>query len=437
MSAIMKHTALKLIQKILKLLSQLILKRYEPGIIGVTGNVGKTSTKEAIRVVLQGERAVRASSKNFNNELGLPLSILGDWKDTGGVWFWIKVIFGAIGRLIITDSSYPEVLVLEYGVDRVGDMKYLLDIARPHIGVFSAMGEIPVHVEFFAGTEGILREKAKLIQHLPTTGFAILNADDERVMSVRDLAKANVITFGFSEGADMRISNFQNYCDEDNAGVKFKLTYGGSTVPVTIEGSVGKTPAYATAIASIVGLIFGMNLVKTGEALSKYASPKGRERVIPGIKHSLVIDDTYNASPLAMQEALQTLGSIKAKRRIAVLGDMLELGKHTLAAHEAAGKTAADTVDMLFTVGVRAKTIAEAAAKNGLSKKKIFAFTNIYEAGMQLQQKVQKGDVILVKGSQGVRMERIVKEVMAEPLLASELLVRQSSAWFKKQGLYD
>ena len=433
----MKRTALIIIQKILKLLARLTLKRYDPGIIGITGNVGKTSTKEAIGVVLRGERIVRASSKNFNNELGLPLSILGDWKETGGIWFWIKVIVGSVARLLIIDHSYPEVLVLEYGVDRVGDMKYLLDIARPHIGVFSAMGEIPVHVEFFAGTEGILREKTKLIQHLPTTGFAILNADDERVMSVRELARANVITFGFSENADMRISNFQNYCDEDNAGVKFKLTYGGSTVPVTIEGSVGKTVAYAAAVASIVGLTFGMNLVKTGEALLKYKLPKGRERIIAGIKHSLIIDDTYNASPLATQEALHTLGSMKARRKIAVLGDMLELGKHTLTAHETAGKTAAEVSDILFTIGVRAKTIAEAAAKNGFSKKKIFAFTNIYEAGMQLQQKIQKGDVILVKGSQGVRMERIVKEVMAEPLLASELLVRQSSAWFKKQGLYD
>jgi len=282
----MKHTALIIIQKTLKLLARLTLKRYDPGIIGITGNVGKTSTKEAIGVVLRGERIVRASSKNFNNELGLPLSILGDWKETGGIWFWIKVIVGSVARLLIIDHSYPEVLVLEYGVDRVGDMKYLLDIARPHIGVFSAMGEIPVHVEFFAGTEGILREKTKLIQHLPTTGFAILNADDERVMSVRELARANVITFGFSENADMRISNFQNYCDEDNAGVKFKLTYGGSTVPVTIEGSVGKTVAYAAAVASIVGLTFGMNLVKTGEALLKYKLPKGRERIIAGIKFS-------------------------------------------------------------------------------------------------------------------------------------------------------
>lgn len=433
----MKRTALAMMQRLLKLLARLTLTRYEPGIIGVTGNVGKTSAKEAIGIVLRGERIVRASSKNFNNEFGLPLSILGDWEDTGGAAFWLKVFASSLLRLIVTDKKYPEVLVLEYGVDRVGDMKYLLDIARPHIGVFSAMGEVPVHVEFFAGVEEIVKEKAKLIQHLPTTGFAILNADDERVMSVREQARANVITFGFAEGADMRITNFQNYADEENAGIKFKLTYGGSTVPLTIEGSVGKAPAYAAAIASIVGLIFGMNLVKTGEALMAYHSPKGRQRIIPGLKHSLIIDDTYNASPLAMEEALRTLGSLRVKRKIAVLGDMLELGKHTLSAHEAAGKIVVDAADLLFTVGTRAKMIAEGAAKAGFSKKKIFSFSNIYEAGMQLQQKIQKGDVILVKGSQGVRMERIVKEVMAEPALASELLVRQSKTWQKKQGLYD
>lgn len=433
----MKQIVLSVIQKTLKLLARLTIKRYNPGIIGVTGNAGKTSAKEAIGTVLSRERVVRASSKNFNNELGLPLSILGDWKETGGALFWLKAIVSSALHLAVADRMYPEVLVLEYGVDRVGDMKYLLGIAKPHIGVFTAMGEVPVHVEFFAGPEGILKEKAKLIQSLPATGFAILNADDERVMSMRELARANVITFGFSENADMRISNFQNYVDEDNGGVKFKLVYGGSTVPVMIDGCLGKTPAYASAIASVVGLIFGMNLVKTAEALAAYRAPNGRERVLKGVKHSLIIDDTYNASPLAMREALYTLGTLRAKRKIAVLGDMLELGKYTLSAHEEVGKLVADSADLLFTVGTRAKIIAEGAAKAGLSKKKIFSFVNIYEAGMQLQQKVQKGDVLLVKGSQGVRMERIVKEVMAEPLRAAELLVRQSKAWRKKQGLYD
>lgn len=433
----MKKTLTTILGNVLKFFAKLTLSRYNPGIIGVTGNVGKTSAKEMIGLVLGGERRIRASSKNFNNEIGLPLSILGDWDKTGGLFFWLKVFVVSITNLFVKSSSYPEVLVLEYGVDRAGDMRYLLEIARPHIGVFTAVGDVPVHIEFFADVESVAREKSKLISQLPTTGFAILNADDYRVMSSKQATRANVITFGFSEKADMRISGFSNYIDDDAACVSFKLTYGGSFVPVKIDGALGRTPAYASAIAAISGLVFGMNLVKISDSLSRYKTPCGRQKITRGVKRSLVIDDTYNASPLAMREALETLKSLKAKRKVAVLGDMLELGKYTLQAHEEIGRISADVVDILFTVGLRGKIIAEAAEKAGLSRKRIFCFMNIHEAGVQLQQKIQHGDLVLVKGSQGVRMEKIVKEIMAEPSLAKDLLVRQTRQWLRTPGLYD
>lgn len=433
----MKKKLIFILQRVLKLFAVLTLKRYNPGIIGVTGNVGKTSAKEVIGMVLGEGRRVRASSKNFNNEIGLPLSILGCWEKTGGLFFWVRVFLASLVQLFVTNRSYPEVLVLEYGVDRVGDMKYLLEIARPHIGVFTAMGEVPVHIEFFADVEGIVREKSKLLSQLPTTGFAILNADDRHVLSVKQLTRANVITFGFSEKADMRISNFSNYLDGENAGVSFKLTYGGSFVPVRIDGVFGRAPAYASAIAAVLGLVFGMNLVKISDALSRYKTPNGRQKALQGVKRSLIIDDTYNASPLAMREALAAIKNLKAKRKIAVLGDMLELGKYTLQAHEIIGSIVVDSVDILFTVGLRGKIIAEAAEKAGLSRKRIFCFMNIHEAGMQLQQKIQSGDLILVKGSQGVRMEKIVNEIMAEPARAKDLLVRQTKQWLRTPGLYD
>ena len=134
---------------------------YKPGLIGVTGNVGKTSTKEAIRVVLSSVRSIRSASKNFNNELGLPLVILGDWQLTEGFFFWPKALIAAIFQIIARNADYPEILVLEYGVDRPGDMMWLLDIARPQIGVVTAMGEVPVHVEFFPNIEAVAREKEK------------------------------------------------------------------------------------------------------------------------------------------------------------------------------------------------------------------------------------------------------------------------------------
>lgn len=433
----MKKIALSLLQKKLKILARWTMRKYNPGIVGITGNVGKTSARDAVAMVLAAERKVRASSKNFNNEFGLPLTILGDWEKTGGYLFWIKVIIYALFRLIIRDKNYPEIIVLEYGVDRVGDMKHLLEIARPQIGLFTAMGEIPVHVEFFSSVDAIVREKAKLVGSVPTTGFVVLNADDAKVIGTRDLARANVVTFGFSEKADLRITNFSNFVNENGGGVSFKLSYGGSHIPVRIEGSLGRASAYAAASATLIGLVFGMNLVRITEALGKLTSPKGRQRIIQGIKHSLIIDDTYNSSPAAMEEALCTLESLKAKRKIAILGDMLELGKYTLEAHEEIGRMTPKCVDILFTVGTRGKIIAESAQRAGLSNKKIFAFSNIHEAAMQIQQKIQRDDLILVKGSQGVRMERIVKEIMAQPLKAGELLVRQDKSWLRKSGLYD
>lgn len=433
----MKQVLLSILTAKLKFLAKLTLLRYQPDVVGVTGSVGKTSTKEAIRAVLARHRSVRSSSKSYNNDIGLPLTILGDWKSTEGLLFWPKVILVSLWRICVRMKNPPELIVLEYGVDRPGDMKRLLSVARPTIGVFTAMGITPVHVEHFSSPEAIVREKTKLIAQLPSTGFAILNADDPLIMEVKTQTRAQVMTFGFSEGADVRISSFANHADERWRGVSFKLTYAGSFVPIRIEGVFGKSQAYAAAAAAAVGLVSGVHLVDIAEGFAQYHAPVGRLNAISGVKETLIIDDTYNASPIAMQEGLETLKSLKPKRAIAVLGDMLELGKYTLEEHARVGKIAAKCADVLITVGIRGKFIAEAAVKAGMSKRSVYAFMNVVEAGVFLQNKLQRGDVIYIKGSQSVRMEKVTKEVMAEPQRAGELLVRQSKVWEKTVGLYD
>lgn len=430
----MRIQFLKLLAWFLKLLSQLTLWKYKPGIVGVTGSVGKTSTKMAIAAVLSRDRKVRASEKSFNNEIGMPLTILGNWEDTTGLFFWFRVFVFSLLQLIIKNPSYPQILVLEYGVQRPGDLDYLLRIAEPQIGVVTAFGDIPVHVEFFAGPEAVKQEKAKLVGALPTTGFAVLNADDVFVKEMKENTRAHPVTFGFSAETEVRLSSFLNHLDKNFAGITFKLAYGGSVLPIRLPGVFGRAQSYAAAAAAAVGLLYGVNLVRIAEALQHYQPPAGRLRFIPGIKNTFIIDDTYNASPAAMQEAVGTLKNLKANRKIAVLGDMLELGKYTMETHEGIGRLIPKSADILFTVGGRAKFIAEAAARAGFSKKKIFSFTDVNEAGLALQAKIQKGDLILVKGSQAVRMEKIVKEIMAEPMKAEELLVRQSPAWLKKSA---
>jgi len=401
------------LQSIIRWLAIWTIKKYQPGIIAVTGSAGKTSTKNAIYTVLKDSRRVRATSANFNNAFGVPLTILGDWKEIAGNFFWVKVLLVSILRLIFP-MSYPEVLVLEYGIDRPGDMKYLLDIAKPQIAVITAIGDIPVHVEFFSSPEALAREKSKLIESLPAAGFSILNYDDEIVSGMRERTRSRAITFGFNEGAEMRISNFEQRMEGMRPnGISFKLNYGGNCVPVRLDNCFGKAQSYAVATAACVGLLFGLNLVKISEAIRNYETPPGRGRILDGIKKTFIIDDSYNASPLSMSAALETLHELKAKRKIAVLGDMLEIGEYTTEAHEHIGELVPKRADMLVTVGARAKFIADTAIKKGMPKKNVHSFDTADEAKLPVQELLRQGDLVLVKASHSIGLEKIVEEIKA------------------------
>lgn len=416
-----------LVTYVLKALARTMIWKYRPGVIGITGSVGKTSTKQAITAVFGRDRRVRASRGNFNTEIGLPLTILGDWDEgeldlfslnyEAGInrwrkaWFLSKVIFFGVLRLVFR-RPYPELLVLEYGVDRPGDMRGLLQIVRPNIAVITAIGEIPAHVEFFAGPEAVAREKARLIEFLPAAGFAVLNNDDLTAMNLKDRTRAKVISFGFSEPSTLRVTNFEHRISkEGDVGVNFKIEYGGSFVPVRLDNCVGKTHAYAASAAAIIGLIFGLNLVKIAENLQNYRPPAGRSRVLRGIKETMIIDDSYNASPMAMHAALDTLRSLRAKRKVAVLGDMLEIGEYAPEAHETIGRLAGKSADLLFTIGPRAKFIAEGARKSKMKGRCIKSFDTANEARLDLQATLRSGDLILVKGSHSMQLEAIVEEI--------------------------
>jgi UDP-N-acetylmuramoyl-tripeptide--D-alanyl-D-alanine ligase len=404
--------------------------RFKPKVIAITGSVGKTSAKEAAFAVLKNHRRIRKSEGNLNNELGVPLTIIGGWseeelklvnRDTPAgkkklkkLIFWLKVIISALFRVIfLRGSAYPQVLILEYAADRPGDIKKLLGIAKPHIGIITVVGEIPVHVEFFSGPEAVAREKSRLIEYLPANGFAILNFDNEIVMNMKERTRAKVITFGFGEGADVKISALENHIENGrSSGIYFKLEYAGSFVPVVLKNTFGKAPAYAAAAAACVGLIFDLNLVEISEALSlNYKPAKGRINLINGVKDTYIIDDAYNASPISMAEALETLKSLPAKRKVAVLGDMLELGKYSIEAHESIGQLAGKIVDVLITVGPRAKFIAQSAESAGLAQSKILSFDTAAEAALAVQGLIKKGDLVLIKASRGIGLDKVVEEI--------------------------
>jgi UDP-N-acetylmuramyl pentapeptide synthase len=291
-------------------------------------------------------------------------------------------------------------------------MRYLLEIARPNIGVITVIGEIPVHVEFFSGPQEVAREKARLIEQLPAGGFAILNQDSHIVVDLKDRTRAHRMTFGFHRDAEVRISNFITRTEDGRpVGIRFKLEYAGNSVPVRLDNVFGRAQAYAAAAAASVGLIFGLNLVKISEALKSYQSPEHRFQPFRGLKDSVVIDDAYNASPLSMHAALDTLKDFSGKRKIAVLGDMREIGNFTAEAHEDVGRAVAKIANILITVGPSAHLIAKGAARGGLSRKSIHEFDTVDQALIPVQELIRKGDVLLVKGSRAIGLEKIVESI--------------------------
>jgi UDP-N-acetylmuramoyl-tripeptide--D-alanyl-D-alanine ligase len=428
----MKNLLKNIVQGILARLAKAILKKYKPDVIGVTGSLGKTSAKDSIYSVLSHKFNVRRNIKNYNNEIGLPLTIIGAGSGGRSVWGWLGVFIKAFVLLIWKDKRYPEILVLEMAVDRPGDMTYLTDLAPCKAGVVTNVG--PVHIEFFKTIEKIAKEKSIIVSHINKNGWAILNCDNEHVCKMDKLTKARVITYGIkNKDAEINASDIKiSQGDEGEiAGLSFKLNYKGNTVPIFLPNILGEHLIYAALSAVAVGSAYEMNLVDMSQALRMFKAPKGRMNLIDGIKNTNIIDDTYNASPDAVIAALNVLGKLDISgKKFAVLGDMLELGDYTEEGHRDVGKVLVDNnIDYLISVGERARIISAEAQRQKMDSDNIFTFSDTERAGRFLQDRMEEGDFVLVKGSQGMRMERIVKEVMNDPMKAGDLLVRQDKPW--------
>jgi len=413
-----------------------VVRRYRPHIVAVTGSVGKTSTKDAIYEVIAHGTRVRKSQKSFNSELGLPLTILGRpnaWSNPVG---WIQNLLDGL-FLVFFKSPYPDWLVLEVGADRPGDIQSVASWLPVDIAVITRLPEMPVHVEFFSSPEQVVEEKAALIDAIKEDGTLVLYADDARAADMRLRATGkHIVTFGFTKDVDVRAQNFTIlYKEGDTAptGMSAEVVSGGNSAPVEVLGTVGKHTLLPVLAAVAVGKVLGKNMTESIQALQKYATPPGRMRLLPGIKGSTIIDDTYNASPAAVSAALETLALVAPRgRKIAVIGDMLELGRHSVDEHRKLGTEAAATTDILITIGFRARDIAQGALDANMPESAIFQYEDAERAGDELAAMIRQGDTVLVKGSQSMRMERTVKEIMAEPERASELLVRQDEEWIKR-----
>jgi len=429
----------KLLQKKLKFWAKLILKKYQPKVVGITDSVGKTSTKEAVYQAVKTDFNCRSTYKNFNNEIGLPLTIIGISESPNrNFWSWLLVFLKAIKLVLLKDKNYPNLLILEMGIDRPGDMDYLLSIVKVDIGVVSSVSHS--HLEFFKKIESISKEKGKLVKGIGKAGSVIINYDNPLSRQLESLSQAKVFTYGLQDGASLQAIdlnyNFNNYISQEPSlekirGLNLKLKWQGSLVPLHLSKVSNLNSVYASMAAILVSLRLGLNLVDILHNLADFCLPPGRLNVIAGIKDSYIIDDTYNASPESALAALDFLAKMKFSqcRKIFVIGEMLELGSYTEKGHQLVGQEASQVVDIIIAVGEKSRAIIRGAIAKGFDKNKTFYFNDVPSAGRFLQELLELKDIILIKGSQGSRMEKIVKEVMANPLEAKDKLVRQNSSW--------
>ncbi len=426
----MKSLLKAVVVSILTFEARMLLARTKPQIVAVTGSVGKTSTKDAISHVLKSKKRCRKSEKSYNSEIGVPLSVLGlenAWNDP---WLWIKNLLDGM-MIALWPGKYPEVLVLETGVDRPGDMKRLTAWLKPDIVVLTRLPDVPVHVEYFGSPAAVIAEKLTLVEALKSDGILVYNHDDEKVLQAAKSVRQTTKSYGRYSDADFRVGSDEVIYEQGGPrGLKFEIGSPKGKASFTLSGAIGEGHFYNYAAAVAVADVFDIDIQTAAGSLEDFTPPPGRMRLIDGIKDTVIIDDTYNSSPVALEKALTTLSEIKGfVRKVAILGDMLELGRFSIEEHEKAGRQAAKNVDVLVTVGIRSRGMAEGALESGLSEKHVFQYEDTDSARREIQNLIQPGDLILIKGSQGLRMERIVEEIMKEPDAAPDELVRQSRAW--------
>ena len=417
----------------LQFLAKIVLKKYKPGIITVTGSVGKTSAKEAIYAGLNQVLYIGKNKKSYNSEIGIPLAILGLESGWRNAWKWFKNILEGLA-LIILPNIYPKWLVLEAGVDHPGDMDAINKFIKSDVVVFTRFPETPVHIEFFDSPEAVIKEKTKLIKSLKKDGVIILNYDDKNVLNIKKSSGYHAVTFGFEEGSDVKASNLETFYKSNRpTGIGFKVNVDGNSLPIILKDVLGIQHVYPILSAIAVGKALNLNIVKIIEAFENFKGERGRMRILDGIFGGAIIDDTYNSSPIASEEALKVLGSVEGRRKIAVLGDMMELGKHMEEEHRKIGVLVREKkIDVLITVGERAKFISEEALSGGFKKENIYTFKNSIETGDFLKNFIREGDVVLVKGSQYIRLEKAVAQILAKPEEKEWLLVRQEKEWQEK-----
>ncbi len=425
----MKGTLKNIIVAILIWEAKRVLKKYKPKVIAVTGSVGKTGTKDAVYTVLSSYTHARKSEKSFNSEIGVPLTILGLPNAWSSFWGWFENI-GEGFLMPWRGLKYPEWLVLEVGVDRPGDIRKLSWL-KPDIVIFTQFPDVPVHVEYFDSPEEVTKEKRSLKETLREQGTLIVNADDRKMANEEVGERQHKISYGFEEHAMVKGTDYRvEYEDEMPVGISCTVQFQQRVEQVHLRGVVGRHHLYPVLAALSVIVSEGKMFSDSVKAFENHQTAPGRMRLLPGMNGSVIIDDTYNSSPVAVEAGMSALATIQNKgKKIVVLGDMLELGDFSVERHMAVGQLVGSTADVFIAVGVRMLAAAQGALAAHARCKRVESFKTNEDALQVLRSIVEEGDIVFVKGSQGMRMERVVEDILLESHAAVNYLCRQDAHW--------
>lgn len=346
--------------------------------VGITGSVGKTTTRDMVYAALSSEKITLKNEKNFNNHFGVPLTLFN------------------------LNSDY-ECAVIEMGMSGFGEIEYLANMVKPKIAVISNIGLS--HVENLGSQEGIFKAKMEIATYFDKKNTLIVNGDDKFLSTLKDENKDyKLVTFGFNENNDIYCKDYN--MTEDN--IEFKCFINGAIHEITIP-TVGKHNIYNAMAAIAVGIELGISIENIKIGLSNFEAT-GMRQDIRKIGENIVINDVYNASPDSMEASLSILGRYK-ERKIAVLGDMLEMGKLSEYGHRRVGKACIKNTNFIITVGENSNFINKEAEENGFNKEKSMHFETLEEAKSYLDKLIKDKDIILFKASRGMKFEKFVEHL--------------------------
>lgn len=404
-----KSLVLKIITIYLVAAARLTLKKHKPYIIGITGSIGKTTTKDFIAQTCGAE--CRYSRASYNGELGVALSILGLKSPEGNYGAWLWRIVDAFTEATF-NRHFPPILILEVGAGTPGEIPRITKWLKPDLAILTALPSIPSHIEKYKNKEEVINDKLALML---AAKKVIGNGEDKIVQEVLRQNGLNPIVYSALGGGQIVIKGYSMAYDQESGfptGTLVDYTQNGQAKTSLINRGLGEAYRLAFAVAALATEVINSDLGLNLNIKTEYQATPGRIYLWAGIKQTLLIDDAYNAAPNSMLNGLMLLKEVKApNRKIAVLGDMLELGEFTVSVHETIGDMVGECATDLVLVGPRAKFIGERAIMNGFpeNKVKFFNFTEVEKVADYLKEFIEPKDIIFLKGSHGANLWQVVE----------------------------